>query len=404
RTLFAEDAVDLIAESRKKRVAGRVLVFGDGVAGQLGLGEDVTEKGRPAPIPGLDSVIEVAAGGMHTVCLTADYKVITFGCNDEGALGRDTSEEGSEFNPAEVEVPGKVVDICAGDSHTAALLDNGTVYVWGTFRDSHGSMGLLSKSIEKKPVLVSTDVKILKIASGSHHLMMLGADGQLYSCGCAEQGQLGRVSERGASRDCRKGLGPLLIPTLVPFSVHSKLHFDNVWTGSFSTFTREKHTGEIYVFGLNNYTQIGLDSGGVHFWPKMSKSFSGTNWVKISGGEHHTVAMDSNGCVYTLGRKEYGRLGLGENSEDAKKPTKIESLGEKCLDVVCGSFVTFAIDREGKLYSWGMGSAQLGLGAEEDTFVPAQVKSKQLEGKTVVRVSSGGQHTVVIVTDGQLPS
>ena len=62
--------------------------------------------------------------------------MITFGCNDEGALGRDTSEEGSEYVPGEVEIPGIVVQISAGDCHTAALLEDGTVYVWGSFRVS----------------------------------------------------------------------------------------------------------------------------------------------------------------------------------------------------------------------------------------------------------------------------
>jgi len=61
-------------------------------------------------------------------------QVYTFGCNDEGALGRDTSEEGSEFEPGLVELPGKAVFISAGDSHSAALLEDGRVFIWGNFR------------------------------------------------------------------------------------------------------------------------------------------------------------------------------------------------------------------------------------------------------------------------------
>jgi len=62
--------------------------------------------------------------------------VITFGCNDEGALGRDTSKEGSETEPGKVVLEGRVVQITAGDSHTAALLSDGKVYAWGSFRVS----------------------------------------------------------------------------------------------------------------------------------------------------------------------------------------------------------------------------------------------------------------------------
>lgn len=58
----------------------------------------------------------------------------TFGCNDEGALGRDTTEEGSETLPVKVDLSEKVVLISAGDSHTAALTNDGRVFIWGTFR------------------------------------------------------------------------------------------------------------------------------------------------------------------------------------------------------------------------------------------------------------------------------
>lgn len=63
-------------------------------------------------------------------------QIYTFGCNDEGALGRDTSEEGSEMVPGKVELAEKVVQVSAGDSHTAALTEDGSVFIWGSFRVS----------------------------------------------------------------------------------------------------------------------------------------------------------------------------------------------------------------------------------------------------------------------------
>lgn len=113
---------------------GKIYAAGQGDVGQLGLGEDVMEKSRFTPLPNLENIVAIAAGGMHSVCLTSDGKVLTFGCNDESALGRDTSKEGSEFNPNYVELPGKAVQISAGDSHSAALLDDGRVFAWGSFR------------------------------------------------------------------------------------------------------------------------------------------------------------------------------------------------------------------------------------------------------------------------------
>lgn len=145
---------------------GLVLVLGQGDVGQLGLGEDVLEKKKPAMVTLPEGIVQAVAGGMHTVCLSDTgnvcfYKsschhdlriklvlfdamfniclllqIYTFGCNDEGALGRDTSEEGSEMVPGKVELADKAVQVSAGDSHTAALTEDGTVFIWGSFRVS----------------------------------------------------------------------------------------------------------------------------------------------------------------------------------------------------------------------------------------------------------------------------
>ena len=60
----------------------------------------------------------------------------TFGCNDEGALGRDIDEEDECMTPGKVDLPVKVLSVSAGDSHTAALANGGHVFIWGTFRVS----------------------------------------------------------------------------------------------------------------------------------------------------------------------------------------------------------------------------------------------------------------------------
>ena len=66
------------------------------------------------------------------------HQVFTWGCNDEGALGRPTNSEAEAFTPGLVDrLKGvKIVQVSAGDSHTAALSEAGTVYGWGIFRVS----------------------------------------------------------------------------------------------------------------------------------------------------------------------------------------------------------------------------------------------------------------------------
>ena len=144
-----------------------VFVFGEGSSSELGLGtaKNAIDVKRPRLNPLLSAkdvgVVQIAAGGMHAAALTHDNKILTWGVNDSGALGRDTKWDGglkdmddnqsddsdqsdSGLNPREsipTEIPASTfpagtifVKLSAGDSHTLALTDDGLVYGWGVFR------------------------------------------------------------------------------------------------------------------------------------------------------------------------------------------------------------------------------------------------------------------------------
>merc|ERR1711952_180366 len=168
------------------------------------------EKARPAPVTEIADAVDAVAGGMHTAVLDREGRVWTFGCNDEGSLGRAVAEEEECFVP-------------------------GQVYIGGTFRDSSGAIGLIeSMKIEKFPVKVLANLHITKIASGSDHLVMLSHDGRIWTMGNSEQGQLGRVSEKWAHRGGRRGLMSLLTPEPVRVNFRSQIKaFTDVWAGSY---------------------------------------------------------------------------------------------------------------------------------------------------------------------------
>lgn len=146
-----------------------VFAFGTGdMSGELGMGPKTKELKRAVAIPKLDGrgkdtyrVVQLECGGMHVVALTEDSKIVTWGGNDKGALGRDTTwdgglrdmdaeKEGSDsdsddesLNPVEstpTHIPEsafpkgtKFTSVAAGDSCTFAVTDTGLVYGWGTF-------------------------------------------------------------------------------------------------------------------------------------------------------------------------------------------------------------------------------------------------------------------------------
>lgn len=76
-------------------------------------------------------------------------------------------------------------------------------------------MGLTLDGPQKFPVHIPVEARVIKIASGADHLVMLTANGHVFTCGCGEQGQLGRLSERAASRSSRQGLSEFILLLLI---------------------------------------------------------------------------------------------------------------------------------------------------------------------------------------------
>jgi alpha-tubulin suppressor-like RCC1 family protein len=106
----------------------------------LGLGDDAEpEIKRPKKIPFFDNglagrrIVKVTCGGMHTVALSNEGKVYTWGCNDEGALGRAGAENVPLMVDAALAIP--VTDVSAGDSHTVAYnTELNQIFFWGGYR------------------------------------------------------------------------------------------------------------------------------------------------------------------------------------------------------------------------------------------------------------------------------
>lgn len=156
-----------------------IFIFGSGESGELGLGNQKVDGKKPVNVkrprihPFLSAeavgVVQIACGGMHTVALTKDNRILTWGVNDQGALGRDTTWDGGlrdadaeedddgddfealnpvECTPAEVSTRNigngtKFVKVIASDSASFALTEDGRLYGWGTFRVSTLYLALL---------------------------------------------------------------------------------------------------------------------------------------------------------------------------------------------------------------------------------------------------------------------
>lgn len=249
--------------------------------------------------------------------------------------------------------------------------------------------------------------KIVDIAAGSDHCLALTADGFVYGWGNGQQSQLGRrIIER------RKKNG------LIPERLALK-HIKAIGCGSYHSFALSV-TGELYVWGLNNYQQCGLwteedyRTPDVVTTPTVITSLLGKGDIKsVVAGEHHSLVLMESGEVYAFGRADSSQLGLTEseieqlrvherNGSAHKKavgiPTRISTLSN-VIQIDSGSNHAIAVDNKGQAFTWGFGEMMaLGTGDEDDVTQPTLLTGQKLEGHKVLRVAAGAQHTVVLAT------
>eukprot|EP00435_Cladocopium_sp_Y103_P063066 s1226_g24.t1 len=166
---------------------GDVFVHGSGECDQLGLGDDTRERRKPTLLKALvgKQICEIAVGAMHVLCVSAGGGLYSWGCNDDGALGRvssDGSDGGpSDVEPSKVDMPNSVVvrKVSCGDCHSCALDDRGRVWLWGTYKDSNGYIGIVHKRKQEAEVLEKSAEPTLVlegcsvIASGANHTAAL---------------------------------------------------------------------------------------------------------------------------------------------------------------------------------------------------------------------------------------
>ena len=407
------------------QVPGEIFVFGDGDCGQLGLGEDITERLRPFPV-NVDNqlILQIVCGGMHTVVLTEDRSIFSWGVNDEGALGRETAGElweksgegtgspGDSYTPGRVKFPenaAPIVQLSAGDSHTAALAEDGSVWVWGTYRDSSGVMGFSPTTrIQVTPICVYRPSKAseqsVRIASGADHTAAVTAGGALLTWGNGQTGQLGRVGER---LNDRTKMETLLKPHAVPTkgANHKGSKIVDVNCGTYATFAIQGDGG-IQAFGLNNYGQLAFPGLEPVFKPMVVKALKDHDVHAVRSGQHHTLVVTKEGKLLSFGRPTYGRLGQrgADVSADAAcpevRPVDGPEGDAKVAGAAAGLAVSGCFGEDGSVWMWGFGTSnQLAKGDDdEDEIVPRKVaETKKFTGVKVLQLEIGGQHVGMLV-------
>jgi alpha-tubulin suppressor-like RCC1 family protein len=173
-----------------RKTDGSLWCWGSNEFGQTGNGKTGSSQTAPAQVTALaNATAAVAAGDQHTCALKNDGTLWCWGRNVEGQLGDRSNTDRSD--PVQITSLGaEVAEVAAGSWHTCARKIDGTLWCWGS--NLIGELGIGSTADRNAPVEVAALAQqVRSVACGERHSCAVKSDGSVWCWGSALYGQLG---------------------------------------------------------------------------------------------------------------------------------------------------------------------------------------------------------------------
>ena len=172
--------------------------YGKGDLGELG-NEENKDINYPVQVKTLENIKQISSGYSHTVALSKEGNIYTWGANTKGQLGDGSNTNSNK--PIKIEGITDIIKVQAVKDITLALDETGNIYAWGEgysslpmklitskkFADISGSVALSQEgfiynlvNLEERANILS---QIAKISGGLDHQLALSVNGYVYSWG-----------------------------------------------------------------------------------------------------------------------------------------------------------------------------------------------------------------------------
>lgn len=352
-----------------------VLSFGSSVECQTSA---VVEAEFPVcmVIPNRIKIVSVSAGSRHSLLLTSNGIVYSYGWGTLGQLGLGECQ--NVMTPTKIENLFNIKSISAGGMHSGCVDESSKCYTWGS--NGYGQLGTNFDSasavkFSTKPKLVQylnpvdaapSPLLVKSISCGGMHTGAIDLKGALWCWGRADSGQIGYGTRKLFIPNSRI-LAGTMVPT--PYLVRSEIEgrCTSVSCGAFHTLIVNEF-GQVYSMGKDNFGTLGVESDVTNCLksgsdtPTVISTLAGRRIMDASTGGWHSVFLSEDGEVFACGKGEYGRLGLGSEKNHAT-PTA-------CMSEV------------------------------EESFNNIASQMRPFNAEKVVKISAGGSHTMVLTEKG----
>ncbi|XP_041500085.1 X-linked retinitis pigmentosa GTPase regulator-like isoform X3 [Microtus oregoni] len=157
---------------------------------------------------------------------------------------------------------------------------------------------------------------------------------------------------------------------------------------------------KLYMFGSNNWGQLGLGSKSAISKPTCIKALKPEKVKLAACGRNHTLVSTDKGGVYAAGGNNEGQLGLGDTDDrDTFHQICFFTSKDSIKQLSAGANTSAALTEDGKLFMWGDNSeGQIGLKNKSNVCIPHEVTV----GKPISWISCGYYHSAFVTTDGEL--
>jgi alpha-tubulin suppressor-like RCC1 family protein len=372
-------------------------MWGRGGNGQLGNNSYTSVSTPITTFSGGTSWKQISCGTNQVAAIKIDGTLWVWGNNSTGILGNASVT--TSVTPVTTFIGGtdwKYVN--AGESITAAIKTDGTLWVWG-----NASYGVCGNDIS--PTIISTPITTFaggtnwkQVSCGKFHTAATKTDGTLWIWGSQSttNGVLGT-----------NGYQSLVSTPITTFAGGttwadtSTTNAEDLYTLSISIDYAMAIKTDGTIWGWGNGRNIGANLTNNNNAQTPTTTFAGgTTWKELSCGKEHTAAIKTDGTLWLWGSTN-NRLGDGSTFASLRyTPVTTFLGGTTWKQISSGSVHNLAIKTDGTLWTWGgQANNQLGIRFGTPRSTPVTTFAG---GTTWSHVSAGYIHSAAIKTDGTL--